>query len=141
MNTVNTRPGHYHRPGYFSDSLPLLASGVVNWRLTLLPHIWRPPTDFIEGEDKYVLRVEIPGMRDGEFSVSVENNLLTISGVRTDLSERKAFHQMEIHFGEFATEVELPKDVEANQIKAEYEDGFLWVFLPKAQPKQIIVGD
>ena len=95
----------------------------------------------MEVDDKYVIRVEIPGMRDGEFSVSVENNLLTISGVRTDSSERKAFHQMEIHFGEFATEVELPKDVEANQIKAEYEDGFLWVFLPKAQPKQIIVGD
>jgi HSP20 family protein len=106
-----------------------------------MPHLWRPPTDYFEVEDRFVVRVEIPGMKDGEFSVSVENNLLTIRGDRQDTGERRAFHQMEIHFGEFSSEVELPANVDANQIQAEYEDGFLWVFLPKAQPKQILVGD
>jgi len=141
MVTELTRPARSDRTGRIPDHLPLLASGVINWRLTIMPHLWRPPTDFFEVEDRFVVRVEIPGMKDGEFSVSVENNLLTIRGDRQDTGERRAFHQMEIHFGEFSSEVELPANVDANQIQAEYEDGFLWVFLPKAQPKQILVGD
>jgi HSP20 family protein len=127
--------------GPSSSETRWLASGVVSWHMSVVQHAWRPPTDLIELDEKYVVRVEISGMRDGEFSVSVENNTLTISGTRADTNERRAFHQMEIHFGEFSTEIELPLNVNANLIQAEYEDGFLWVQLPKAQPKHITVGD
>jgi HSP20 family protein len=127
-------------PGSWGQGFPLNLSGVVNWRMTILPTQWRPPTDVYETEEGYVVRVEIPGMRDGNFSVSVENNILTITGSRPDTSEKRAFHQMEIRFGEFSTELELPPNVNINQIQADYEDGFLKVFLPKAQPKQIHVG-
>ena len=119
----------------------LLASGIINWHLTMLPHAWRPPTDMFETEDRYVVRVEISGMKDGEFSVLVENNVLSITGSRAEASERRAYHQMEIHFGEFSTEVEVPGNVDVTQIKADYDDGFLWVVLPKAQPKRVTIGD
>ncbi len=120
---------------------PMLASGIVNWNLTVLPHAWQPPTDLFETEDKYVVRVEIAGMRDGEFSVSVDGNVLSIHGNRADTTEHRAFYQMEIHFGEFSTDMELPVNVAVNQINANYDDGFLWIYLPKTQPKHIPVAD
>lgn len=120
---------------------PLLASGIINWHLTMLPRAWRPPTDVFETDDRYIVRVEISGMKDGEFSVVIENNILSITGSRAESNERRAYHQMEIHFGEFSTEVEVPANVDVNQIKADYDDGFLWVILPKAQPKRVTIGD
>ena len=128
-------------PGSWDSRYPLSLAGVVNWRMTILPTQWRPPTDVYETEENYVVRVEIPGMRDGNFSVVVENNLLIIRGTRPDTPEKRAFHQMEIRFGDFSSEIELPPNVNVNQVQAEYEDGFLIIFLPKAQPKQIHVGD
>lgn len=104
------------------------------------PHLWQPLTDVYEMEDRYVVRVEIPGMNESDFQINIDRNVLTISGTRPDISERRAFHQMEIHFGDFASQVELPSNVEHEKIEAEYQNGFLRVILPKAQPKQIKIS-
>ncbi len=141
MVSLSIRHDFDRKSSHFPVSASLLASGMVNWHLELHQTYWRPPTDLIETDDQFIIRVEVAGMRDGEFSVSLENNLLSITGVRNDVNERRAFHQMEIHYGEFSTEIELPHLVDIKRITAEYEDGFLRVFLPKAQPKQVIIGD
>ncbi|MFU8773873.1 MAG: Hsp20 family protein, partial [Anaerolineales bacterium] len=60
-------------------------------------------------------------------------------GLRTDISERRAYHQMEIPFGEFETQVNLPCRVIANEVSAEYSLGFLRVVLPREKPHRIIV--
>ena len=73
------------------------------------PHVWRPPTDVYETEDAIVVRVEIAGMREADFTVALVERSLLIRGVRQDLTERRAYYQMEIPFGEFSTEVELPR--------------------------------
>jgi len=130
-----------HKEFYMPDEPPYLFSGVINWRLTVRPHAWRPPTDIYENEDRFFVRVEIAGMNDSEFSVTVDNNTLVIRGVRSDIPEKRAYHQMEIHFGEFSIEVEFPGSVDVNKVEALYEDGFLKVNLPKALPKQINIGD
>jgi HSP20 family protein len=67
----------------------------------------------------------------------LENNYLTISGNRAEPQQRRAYHQMEIRFGEFSTVVALPGPVEIANSGAEYEDGFLIVNLPKAPPTSI----
>jgi len=100
---------------------------------------WSPPTDMYETEDNCVVRVEVAGMRDDDFEVAVENNILMIRGKRPDLNERRAYHQMEIRFGKFEIAVEIPIPVEIEKSVAEYKDGFLVVHLPKANPKQIEV--
>ncbi len=141
MYEINPQSKPAAKDGISRPDRTLLASGIVNWNLTMLPHAWQPPTDLFETEEKYVIRVEIAGMRDGEFSVSVENNVLTVRGTRADTNERRAFYQMEIHFGEFSTDIELPVNVDVNQISANYDDGFLWVNIPKALPKHITIGD
>jgi HSP20 family protein len=85
--------------------------------------------------------VEIAGMRNGNFSISLESRTVTIRGVRSDVSERRAYQQMEIPFGEFGTEVELTTPVTAEAVEATYGDGFLKVVLPKARPQRITVGN
>jgi HSP20 family protein len=92
-----------------------------------------------ETEDKYVVIVEIAGMNEENFSVTLDQNILTINGVRRDTMERKTFNQMEIYFGEFVTEVEFPSPVDAARCLAEYDRGFLWVSLPKSTPKNIFI--
>jgi HSP20 family protein len=70
-------------------------------------------------------------MHDDDFDVSVENNLLFISGLRPDIPGRRAFHQMEIRSGKFATAIGIPGPVDLERASAEYRDGFLTVILPK----------
>ncbi len=106
----------------------------VSWQVR--SHVWSPPTDEYETDETYVVLVEIAGMRDEDFEVSLENNTLQISGSRPDFLERRAYQQMEIRFGKFATAVNLPGPVNIEQAHAEYQDGFLTIVLPKATSNQ-----
>jgi HSP20 family protein len=98
--------------------------------------VWSPPTDVYETEEKYVIKVEIAGMRDDDFEVAFENNILMIAGDRSDLNERRAYHQMEIRFGRFELAVEIPANVDMEKATAEYRDGFLTIVLPKSNARQ-----
>jgi HSP20 family molecular chaperone IbpA len=68
---------------------------------------------------------------------SLTNRWLSITGARSESSERRAYHQMEIPFGEFAVELEAPFVVDENRIEAYYQDGFLKVLLPRERSHQI----
>jgi HSP20 family protein len=113
---------------------------LVNVRGTNRPRVWRPPTDVYEFEDRVIVRVEIAGMQESDFSINLDQNILTINGVRPDKNERRAYHQMEIPFGEFITEVEIHSPIDSDQVNAEYSDGFLIISLPKIQPRQITIN-
>ncbi len=110
------------------------------WTVRQRSHVWRPPTDIYETEDAFVVLVEVAGMREAEFVVTLDRQLLSIRGVRADREGPKAYHQMEVAYGEFVTEVQIPVPVDAPRIDASYADGFLRVRLPKARPKQIAVS-
>jgi HSP20 family protein len=129
-----------NRQQHYSQENPYLVSGIVSWRAGARPRVWRPPTDLYEVEDKIIVRVEIAGMSEGDFTISIDQNILSISGVRSETGERRAFYQMEIPFGEFSTEVEIPSPINMEQVVAEYHDGFLLVTLPKAKPKEIKIN-
>jgi HSP20 family protein len=102
----------------------------VGWQVR--SSLWRPPTDIYETEDNLIIKVEIAGMREEDIEVAVENNLLLISGVRSDVPEQRAYyHQMEIQSGKFEIKAEIPTAVNVEQAAALYKDGFLTVTLPK----------
>jgi HSP20 family protein len=115
--------------------------GHIHWRLSSRPHTWRPPTDVYLTEEAIIVRVEIAGMRDAQFAVSLDDRYLTISGIRPDQPRQRAYHQLEIHFGEFSTEVELHWAIDSQAVEAEYRDGFLQVVLPKEKLQQIEIGE
>lgn len=93
--------------------------------------LWSPPTDLYETETQYMVRVEVAGMREEDFEVLFDDGLLLINGQRSDVSERRAYHQMEIRFGKFSTAVVVPGPVDLDASTAEYKDGFLTVQLKK----------
>ena len=120
---------------------PTESNGISGWRLVRRSHAWRPPTDVLETDEAYVVVVEVAGMRGADFSVTYNQRVLSIQGIRTDTSHRKAYHQMEIAYGEFASEIRIPVPIETSEIEATYNDGFLRVILPKAQSREVPIGD
>ena len=80
-------------------------------------------------------------MQDDDFSIELDGRYLVIRGMRSDVNEKRAYHQVEIRFGEFSVEIELPAPVVSAQVEAVYRNGFLKVVLPKAQPYQIRVDE
>jgi HSP20 family protein len=126
---------------YTAEEIQFKFRGANRWRNGMRSHVWRPPTDVYETDETIMVRVEIAGMEEAEISIELHEQLLVIHGVRQDVAERRAYHQMEILFGEFMTEIELPGPVVAEEVVAEYKGGFLKVTLPQDRPKRIIVDD
>jgi len=111
--------------------------GRYHFRIGVQSPKWRPPTDVYETDEAIIVRVEIGGMKESDFLISLKDRTLIIKGVRTDRDERITFHQMEVRFGEFETNIELHSPVESQKVEAEYKDGFLRLVLPKAKPYQL----
>lgn len=109
----------------------------VSWHVR--SSVWKPLTDVYETEDKLVVKMEIAGLRDEDLEVVVQENVLMVNGIRSDSSERRAYHQMEIPFGKFEIAIDLPLAVDVEKAGAEYKYGFLTITLPKLNPKQIEV--
>ena len=118
---------------------PYLAYKALGWQVSAHSYSWSPPTDVYENEVSFTVRVEVAGMRESDFMINVDKKFLVISGTRADNPERRAYHQMEIRFGEFSTAIELPANVDINKAEAIYEDGFLTVVLPKIKPTEISI--
>jgi HSP20 family protein len=111
----------------------------IGWQVGIHSYAWSPPTDVYETETSFVVRVEVAGMRESDFTINAEDNFLLISGVRSESPERHTYHQMEIRFGEFSTAVELPLGIDVSKADADYQDGFLTIILPKLKPANIII--
>lgn len=137
MITITLRPDSF-RTNHLTERPDHL---INSWRISSRPHAWRPPTDLYEFDDRIVVRVEIAGMLESEFHITLEKNILIIQGNRQDISERRSYHQMEINFGEFVTAVEIPVPIDPEAVNADYKNGFLWVNLPKTTPKQIQITE
>jgi len=103
--------------------------------------VWRPPTDVYETDDSVVVVVEIAGLRQGDYELTLSNRTLEVRGRRSDPAEKLAYHQMEIRYGEFLAQILLPwpmRDVDQD-VEATYAEGFLRVELRKALLKRVPV--
>jgi HSP20 family protein len=114
-------------------------SGVISFVSPKYAHLWRPPTDIYETEDEIVILVEIAGMTEEGFNISVDQKSVTIRGTRPNPEVKRVFFQMELNYGEFVIDIEISKPFAVDQASADYRDGFLKVCLPKAKLKQINV--
>ncbi len=104
---------------------------IQSWYVLSRERGWRPPTDVYETDDEIVVKVEIPGMSQEEFDISFQDRRLVIAGHRRDTCDKLGYHNMEIRYGAFRTEVRVGWPVDQGAISAEYEGGFLYVSLPK----------
>ena len=96
---------------------------------------WAPSVDIYENKDQIVLEAELPGMKQEDFDLSIENNVITLRGERrfekTDDSDN--YHRVERSYGSFTRSFTLPQTVNAEEAKAEYTNGVLRVTLPKRE--------
>lgn len=112
---------------------------------TALRGSWVPPVDIYE-TDKHdlVVKVELPDMTREDIDVTVEHNVLTVSGTKklpTDVKEDQ-FRRIERSYGRFNRSFTLPNTVDASKVSAEYKHGVLTVKLPfreEARPRTINV--
>ncbi len=139
MTEISIEADSLRRVWHISEDFQNPVTDTSRWRIISRPHAWRPPTDVYEIEDGIVVRVEVAGMRESDFTISLADRTLTVRGIRQDTAERRAYQQMEIAFGEFTTEVELAYPIIAEKAVATYRDGFLRIMLPIAQPKHVKV--
>ena len=104
-----------------------------------------PAVDVWEDEHSIVLNVEVPGIKQDDIDIRLENHTLTIRGERKFENEVKEenFHRIERNYGAFSRSFTLPNTVDTEQVSADYENGVLKVRLAKraeAKPKQIKVN-
>lgn len=102
--------------------------------------IWSPNTDIYETPDGLVVKVELAGVAAGNVQLYLAENSLVVEGVRRDpycgaTSAGYRFRQMEIEYGPFRRVVPLPHPVDAQNVRARLESGFLEVTLLRAQER------
>jgi len=100
--------------------------------------------DIVEDENEYLIKAELPEVKKDDVKVTVQDDVLTISGERMFEKEEKGrkYHRMERAYGSFARSFTLPEDADGVKVAAEFKDGVLKVHLPKseqAKPKSIEV--
>jgi len=103
---------------------------------------WSPLVDIAEDETEYLIKAELPEMKKEDVRLTVENDVLVISGERKfDKEEKgKKYHRIERASGSFVRSFSLPEDADGSKVFADYKDGMLQVHLPKSQkskPKSI----
>ena len=103
---------------------------------------WSPLVDIMEDEKEYLIKAELPDMKKEDVRLTVENEVLAISGERTFEKEEKGkkYHRTERAYGSFVRSFSLPEDADGSTVSADYKDGVLHVHLPKSQkakPKAI----
>jgi HSP20 family protein len=92
-----------------------------------------PAANILEHPDSFELDLAAPGLKKDDFKIHLENNVLTISSEVQDEKEEEAknYTRKEFHYSSFSRSFTLPRIVELDKIKADYENGILKVMLPK----------
>jgi HSP20 family protein len=114
-------------PSFFSDTLERLWSDEeINWM---------PSANIRERAEDFKIDLAVPGMEKKDFSVDVENGVLTIKGERKEenVEENEKITRREFHYGSFQRSFNLPESADVNKITAAYKDGVLSLTIAKLE--------
>jgi HSP20 family protein len=100
---------------------------------------WRPPTDVLESGLGLVVKVELAGVREDDVEITLFDDVLVVAGQRHEeyldgvdcRAQECRYHESGVRYGEFRAEVYLPLAVDADRVTARYDNGFLYVTLPR----------
>lgn len=100
------------------------------------------PVEVWETDDAIEVKAALPGLQPDDVEVSVADGVLTIKGEHRPQAEQdgRTYHHREINYGTYSRSFSLPASVESEKGEARFEDGMLYLRLPKAEsvrPKQI----
>ena len=94
---------------------------------------FKPVMNTREGEFAYHVDADLPGVKKKDIKITVNGNIVTISGERKEKKEvnEKDYHRVETSFGKFERSFTLPEGADTENITASQEDGVLEVVIPK----------
>ena len=99
---------------------------------------WTPSCNVSESPEEYRIEAELPGVKQEDLEVNVENRVLTLRGERREKKEekQKKYHRVESSYGSFMRSFTLPDDADEDNIAADYKDGLLTVRVPRTARKE-----
>ncbi len=103
-------------------------------------HSFNPRVDISEDEKNIFINAEIPGVKKDEIKISLQDNILTISGEKKSETEEKKdknFYRSERIFGSFTRSFTLPDEINPDKVEAKFEDGILKVKIEKSESKEV----
>jgi HSP20 family protein len=102
-------------------------------RFPMMEREWVPAMEMIDKGDQYIIKAELPGMKEEDVDVSLSNDILTVKGEKKSEKEVKEedYYFSERGYGSFSRSLSLPSDVDAKKVEADFEDGVLKITLPK----------
>ena len=106
----------------------------ATWRgLNTEDEMWAPVIDVIEKEDQFLLKVELPGVKEEDINISISGNILSVEGEKKTETEikKKDYYYSESSYGSFARSVTIPSTVDVARIEANCDTGVLLITLPK----------
>jgi HSP20 family protein len=95
-----------------------------------------PEAEVMETEDAIRVNLELPGLKPADVEVTLENNVLTVSGEKKEERGENGgsrWHLAERRYGSFSRSFVLPSHVEQDRIAARFEDGVLSITVPKGE--------
>jgi len=105
---------------------------------------WVPVVDVLEDDKEFLIKAELPEVAKDNVKVTVEKGKLTLSGERKFEKEENGpkYHRVERSYGTFSRTFNLPENVDADKVEADFKDGVLRIHLTKVEkpgPRQIEV--
>ena len=99
---------------------------------------WAPNTDVYETPDSLVVKMEIAGISKDDLEITLNDRMLLVRGHRKDpcRQRRCSFRQMEIDYGHFERHIVIPRSVDGRRGRAQFDNGFLQIELPKSQQSE-----
>ncbi|MBU0508972.1 Hsp20/alpha crystallin family protein [bacterium] len=97
---------------------------------------WGPNVDIVENPDGFEIHAELPGVKEEDVNITLDNNVLTLSGEKKQevREENKGnYCRIERSYGRFERSFSLPNTIKAENVRASFEDGVLRITLPKAE--------
>jgi HSP20 family protein len=104
------------------------------------PSHFNPRIDISEDEKNIYVEAEVPGIRKEDMKISIQDNILTISGEKKHKEEEnkdKNYYRSERCYGSFQRSFTLPADINRDKTEAKFEDGILKINIEKSQPKEL----
>jgi HSP20 family protein len=93
-----------------------------------------PPLNAFGKGDDIVVIAEAPGLKKDELDIQVKGRTIQISGAKSvAYGDRISLHRRERATGRFSRSLTMPVEIDADKVKAEYRDGLLAIFLPRAE--------
>ena len=97
---------------------------------------WIPFVDITENDNSFMIKAELPEVKKDDVNVSIDKNILTLSGERRAQLKDEKEHRIERSYGSFSRSFSLPDNIDDSKISAENKDGMLYLTIPKAAAKE-----